>query len=462
MKVERVVPNVLFGSARDKTRTEVISALGSTRSTSWSKGVTIEGSEHLTHFPPSGRIAAVASPSFVRPAQLAGTDFNPVVSAVLLLVSVVFAYFPVLRGGFLWDDDAHVTKLALRSLHGLGRIWFELGATQQYYPVLHSAFWIEHRLWGDAVLGYHLTNLAFHATAAWLLVLVLRRLDFPAPWLAALIFALHPVGVESVAWISEQKNTLSAAFYLGAALLYLHFDETRRQRWYFLSLGLFVLALLTKRVTASLPAALLVVFWWRRGRLEWRRDVQPLVPWLAIGAASGLFTAWVEQRFIGAEGADFSFTAVQRVLLAGRVIVFYLSKLIWPVNLMFIYPRWSVEVASAWQYVFPVGSVIFLAALVYYAKKRRGPLAGFLFFAGTLFPVLGFVNVYPFVFSFVADHFQYLASLGIIVLCCGDWPNSPGAFPCPRLAGPPCSSSCPRCWDFCRGNNPGSTAMRTR
>jgi tetratricopeptide (TPR) repeat protein len=333
----------------------------------------------------------------------------------LLLLAVLCAYLPALKGGFLWDDDAHVTGPALRSLHGLVRIWFDVGATQQYYPVLHSAFWVEHRLWGDSVLGYHLANVAFHAAAAALLVLILRRLAAPAPMLAGLIFALHPVCVESVAWISEQKNTLSAVFYLGAALLYLRFDETRRRRLYFLAFALFVLALLTKTVTATLPAALLVVFWWQRGRIGWKRDVAPLLPWLAFAVAAGLFTAWAEARLIGAEGEAFSFTVPQRLLLSGRVIAFYFSKLCWPTDLIFIYPRWSLDprVAGSWAGDAAVAGV--LLGLALFARHRRGPLAGFLFFTGTLFPVLGFVNVYPFLFSFVADHFQYLASLGVIV-----------------------------------------------
>jgi tetratricopeptide (TPR) repeat protein len=334
----------------------------------------------------------------------------------LLLAILLAIYFPALHGGLLWDDDAHVTKQALRSLHGLWRIWFEVGATQQYYPVLHSAFWIEHRLWGDSVLGYHLANVFLHATAAWLLFLVLRGLSFPAPRLAALLFAVHPVCVESVAWISEQKNTLSAALYLGSALLYLRFDSTRRRPLYSWALGLFVLAVLTKTVTATLPAALLVVFWWRRGRLNWRTDVVPLLPWFALGAASGLLTAWVERRLIGAEGADFTFSAVQRLLLAGRVVAFYLHSLFWPRDLIFIYPRWSLDM-TAWTFLPLVGVLALGLALVLLARRRRGPLAGFLIFAGTLFPALGFINVYPFLFSFVADHFQYLASIGVIVPC---------------------------------------------
>ncbi len=351
------------------------------------------------------------------------------VTGGLLVLATLLAYWPALRGGLIWDDSAHITRPDLRSLSGLSRIWFELGATQQYYPLLHSAFWIEHRLWGGTVLGYHLANVLLHASAALLVVLIVRRLQIPGAWLAGFIFALHPVCVNAVAWISEQKSTLSAVFYLGAALAYLHFDQTRRKTQYALALGLFVLALLAKTVTATLPAALLVVFWWRRGRLDWRRDVRPLIPWLIMGASAGLFTAWVERKFIGAEGPEFSLSLLDRCLLAGRVIWFYFAKLIWPGNLVFIYPHWTIDASLWWQYLFPFAVLVVAAALLLLARRWRGPLAGFLFFAGTLFPVLGFLNVYPFIYSYVADHFQYLASLGIIVPLSAAMALGAGRFP---------------------------------
>jgi tetratricopeptide (TPR) repeat protein len=341
----------------------------------------------------------------------------------VIFAITLLAYLPAMRGGFLWDDGFHVTQPELQSVDGLERIWCEMGATQQYYPLLHTAFWVEHRLWGNSVVGYHLANILLHAAAACLVVALVRRLALPGAYLAGLIFALHPVCVESVAWIAEQKNTLSTVFYLGSALVYLRFDQHRRPARYFLALGLFVLALLTKTVTATLPAALLVIFWWQRGRLDWRRDVQPLLPWLGLGATAGLLTSWVERTFIGAQGADFSLTLLERGLLAGRVIWFYLGKLVWPADLIFIYPRWVVDAAVWWQYLFPLGVLALVAALVLAIRRRQEPgaraaaagLAGFLIFAGTLFPVLGFINVYPFIYSYVADHFQYQACLGIIV-----------------------------------------------
>ncbi|HEU4382198.1 MAG TPA: tetratricopeptide repeat protein [Anaeromyxobacteraceae bacterium] len=216
-----------------------------------------------------------------------------------LLAAVALAYQPAWNGGLLWDDAAHLTRAELRSWEGLRRIWLEPGATQQYYPLLHSAFWLEHRLFGDAPAGYHVVNLILHVAAAALAGLALTRLQVPGAFLAAAIFALHPVQVESVAWISEQKNTLSTALYLGAALAWLRFEETRRARAWAASLSLFALALSSKAVAATLPAALLLVHWWKRGPPSWRRDVLPLFPFLVLGAAAGSVTAWVEHNNLG-------------------------------------------------------------------------------------------------------------------------------------------------------------------
>jgi len=334
----------------------------------------------------------------------------------------LFAYWPAVRADFIWNDSDYVTALALQSWDGLRRIWTDVGATEQYYPLLHSAFWVEHRGWGDAPAGYHLVNIALHAGAACLFALVLRRLAVPGAALGALLFALHPVCVESVAWISEQKNTLSLVFYLGAALAYLRFaaerdgDSRRAAIDYRIALALFFAALLTKTTTAALPAALLVLAWWRRGRIEWRRDAQPLLPWFVLGAAMGLFSAWVEKHFIGAEGGGFALGLPERTLLAGRIVWFYLGKLVLPIDLIFIYPRWTIDAAAAWQWGFSVGFVALLAGLWALRRRTRTPLAVLLLFAGSLFPVLGFFNVYAFMFSFVADHWQYLPCLAVLAL----------------------------------------------
>jgi tetratricopeptide (TPR) repeat protein len=333
-----------------------------------------------------------------------------------LLLATLAAYYPAWHGGMLWDDDRHITRSDLRSAEGLSRIWFDLGATQQYYPLTHSAFWILHRLWGDQLLGYHLINIILHVLAAFLVAILLERLAVPGAWLAAVIFALHPVHVESVAWISELKNTLSGVLYLAAALAYLRFDDSRRRLPYALAMVLFVLALLSKTVTATLPAALLVVFWWQRGRLNGRRDLLPLLPFFTLGAAAGVLTAWVERALVGAQGAQYIFTMLERCLIAGRAICFYLGKLFWPVDLIFMYPRWQVSQNEAWQFLYPLGLLVLLAAMWRLRRRSRAPLAAMLLFGGTLFPALGFVNVYPFRYSFVADHFQYLASIAMIAL----------------------------------------------
>ena len=368
-------------------------------------------------------------------------------SWLLILAAVLVVYSPAINGGLLWDDPGHLTRQDLQSAHGLWRIWTEVGATQQYYPLLHSAFWIEHRLWGNSLLGYHLTNVGLHSAAAFLLVVILRRLAVPGALLAGLMFALHPVCVESVAWISEQKNTLSGVFYFGAALVYLptglkpcategSVARPFRAASYWVAFALFACALLSKTVTATLPAALLVVLWWKHGRIGWSRDVVPLAPWFAVATAGGLLTAWFEREVIGAEGPDFALSLVQRCLLAGRAIWFYLSKLVWPTDLMFWYPRWVIDPSALWPYAFPAAAVGLTIVLGILAQWRRGPLAGFLLFCGTLFPVLGFFDVYPFRFSYVADHFQYLASVGIIVPIAGGLATmADAAGPSRRRAG---------------------------
>jgi tetratricopeptide (TPR) repeat protein len=301
-------------------------------------------------------------------------------------------------------------------MEGLRRIWFEVGATQQYYPVAHSAFWLFHRLWGDHTLGYHLANILLHALAAVLVTVILRRLAVPGAAVAGMLFALHPVHVESVAWMTELKNTLSGVLCLAAALAYLRFDDARSRQAYWLAFGLFFLAVLAKSVTTTLPAVLLVVFWWRRGRLNWRGDVVPLLPFFIAGLTAGLFTAWVEHTYIGARGAEFHFTLIERTLIAGRAFWFYLAKLLWPVNLIFVYPRWQISQAVWWQYLFPLAAIGLLALAWHLRPRTRAPLAALLIFGGVLFPALGFFNVYPFRFSFVADHFQYLASIPILAM----------------------------------------------
>ncbi len=352
----------------------------------------------------------------------------------LVVLAVVLAcHWPALNGGVLWDDDAHLTPPTLQSWSGLARIWTDFQSTQQYYPVLFSAFWVEHRLWGDFMPAYHLANVLWHTLSCCLLALLLRRLwsadaapagrapptagwRVPpgAAWVAALLFAVHPVCVESVAWITEQKNTLSLFFYLAAAGAYLEFDRRRKVGWYAAATVLFLLAMGSKTITVTLPPALLVVLWWRRGRIALRRDVAPLIPWFVAAIGTGLLTSWIERTVVGAEGAEFELDLLQRTALAGRVVWFYLGKLVWPAGLEFFYPRWEVPPHGGVWFGYVAAALAVTAGLWSLRRRTRGPLAAWLLFVGGLFPVLGFFKVFFFKFSYVNDHFQYLACLGVI------------------------------------------------
>jgi tetratricopeptide (TPR) repeat protein len=348
----------------------------------------------------------------------------------LLVVATFVAYGPAYSGGFVWDDDYYVAENALlRAGDGWWRVWIP-GATVQYYPAVFTSFWLEWRLWGDDPTGYHVTNVALHALAAVLVWRAGRVIGLPGAGFVAALFALHPVHVESVAWITERKNVLSAVLYLAAALLWWRFEEGREargaagatkehvstvRRTYLFATALFVLALLAKSVTCSLPAVLILVRLWRRRPVD-RRFLAALAPWFAIGLALALHTAHVERVHVGATGEDFALTLFERLEIATRALVFYTTKLAWPEPLVFVYPRFELGggVASWWPALVVVA--VGAASVVAFARGVRGPALALAFFGGTLVPALGFFDVYPMRYSFVADHFQYLASLGVFAL----------------------------------------------
>jgi tetratricopeptide (TPR) repeat protein len=375
--------------------------------------------------------------SAARPRARFGADWpwRSIALAGILVAMALVTYTPVLNDGFIWDDDAYVTRnLTLRSVRGLGLMWFYPRSLPQWYPLVHTTFWIEFHLWGLDPLGYHVVNVLLHATSAVLFWRLLTRLRVPGAWLAAAIFAVHPVMVESVAWVTERKNALSLPLALAAMLCYLRFsaaDENGRVEeagdeaigvdrrfwgWYGLALVFFLAALLSKTIVAPMPAVLLVIYWWKRGRLTWS-DLWPLVPFFAIGAGLGIFTAHLERTHVGAEGSEWAFTLLERTLIAGRSIWFYATKLAWPYPTIFFYPRPEPDVSVWWHYVYPVGA-LGLVIVLWLGRRRfgRGPLAAALIFGGVLLPALGFLNVYPFRYSFVADHFQYHASLALVAL----------------------------------------------
>ncbi len=358
--------------------------------------------------------------------RMSGFPSTPWKALATLVLVVVIAHLATLDNGFIWDDDRHVTaNPALRSLSGLKAIWSNPATTPQYYPLTHTTFWIEYQLWELDPAGYHAVNLLLHALAAALLYVILRALGIPGAWLAAAVFAVHPIQVESVAWITERKNVLSGALYMASLLCWVRFfrldreqppDEQVSPGWAAAGSYLFAMALLSKTITATLPVTLLLIFWWK-GRRPGSRIFGFTAAMLASGALMASLTSWLERYQVNATGDDWSLSLVERTMVAGRAWWFYLGKILWPDEQIFIYPRWEIDGADLSAWIWPLLAFMTLAAL-WSLRDRigRGPLAAMLHYTVALAPALGFFNVYPMRYSFVADHFQYLAGIGPIVL----------------------------------------------
>jgi len=351
---------------------------------------------------------------------------------LLLAAVTIFMYQPAWNGGFLWDDDAYVTNNELLTApNGLRRIWFSLDSPSQYFPLVYTTFRIEHALWGLNPSGYHWINLLLHVANALLVWRVLVRLKVPGAWLAGAIFALHPVHVESVAWITERKNVLMGFFFLLTLLAWIAFlDERTKRPWRFygLALILYVLALSAKTTACTLPAALLLILWLQKKPINKRRLSQ-VVPFLILGIGMGLLAVWWERYHQGTRGALFALGPIERILIASRAVWFYLSKLIWPSNLTFIYPKWNISPAHPLDYAWLLAGVV-LCAVIYFARRYvgRGVEVAAAFFVATLSPVLGFIMLYTFRYTFVADHYQYLASIGPIALASAGVATLAGTF----------------------------------
>lgn len=378
-------------------------------------------------------------------------------AVAVILLATLLVYLPALRGGFVWDDTAMLTTNPLVKLPlGLFYIWGST-ALPDYYPLTYSSFWLEWRLWGMRPWGYHLTNVLLHAASAVLVWRVLKRLQLPGAWLAGLVFALHPVNVQSVAWIAERKNTLCMPFFLLSLLWYLRYDAEARSAslrapvvpappghrpsaFYRLSLLAFLLALLSKTAVVMLPVALLLIHWWQSGgrtesdphgagatnprpishaasghRPPIARLLLRLAPFFALALALGLVTLWFQaHRAIAGDPirvADFW----TRLAGAGRAVWFYVGKLLWPRELCFVYPEWRLE-TGVWTTWVPVVGVAAVLVLGWWFRRGWGRHLVLVWgwFVLFLVPVLGFVDIYFHRYSLVADHWVYFAGLGLI------------------------------------------------
>ena len=334
----------------------------------------------------------------------------------------VLAYFPLVNAGWIWDDNSYVTENpVLVDPDGLTKIW-TLGGTPQFYPMVFMTFWCEARLYGDDFvalpLGFHLVNWGLHLGSAFLLWRILARLAVPGAWLAAAIFLVHPMQVESVAWVTERKNVLALVLALASLRAWLAFGEAKegeRAGWYVTSLLLFALAMLSKTMVAVLAPTLIALHVWQRRRWS-GRDLLAIAPFFAIGVPLGLVTAWLERDLVGALGADFSLTPLDRIVLAPRSALWYVWTWLWPSNIAFIYERWVVTARVAAQWIpLAIALAAVVSLVILWRRGWRGPMVLSAIFIGAVFPALGFLNVYPFLFSYVADHFAYVGTVALAV-----------------------------------------------
>ena len=340
--------------------------------------------------------------------------------AAIIVLAAFAVYWPALHGGWLWDDELDVTgNSALRDAAGLWRIWFHPVGLYDYYPIKYTVQWLQWQLWGADTTGYHATNIALHALSSLLFWRLLSRLAVAHAWLGGLIFAVHPLAVESVAWITELKNTLSLPFLLLAFLRYLDFDTRGRRGALVASVLLFAAAALCKTSVVMFPVALLLYQLWKHGRLTWARGLST-APFFVVSLVLGLVTLWFQHhRAIGGEEAGFDPVGgpLARIACAGSSLAFYAGKTLLPTNLMPIYPQWTVNPPSPLLFL---PWLVLAAAVTWFWIQRgtwgRHALLGTGWFVLHLLPVLGFVPISSQRFTWVMDHLAYLSLLGAVGL----------------------------------------------
>ncbi len=331
----------------------------------------------------------------------------------IVLLTLV-AYFPAMGAGFVWDDDLHLLNHLVIQENGLYRVLFTADSFT-YWPVTFGSYWIEHQLWGLNPAGYHIDNILLHAACAILLWRILLRLKIPHPWLIALLFALHPVNVESVAWVTQRKNLCSLLFFLLAWLWFLKFEDDERRRDYWYAVGSFVLAMLSKGSAMTLPVVLLLGVWWRKGALT-RADLVRSIPFFVVTLGLGFSEAFFQTRAVAGDAVRED-TPLQYILGAGWIAWFYIFKALLPLNLCFVYPRWEVNPSNLLAWL-PNLALIVLPLWFWIKRKTWGRPYFFAlaYFIVTISPAMGFVHFYFLRFSYVADHYQYNSIPAVIAL----------------------------------------------
>lgn len=379
-------------------------------------------------------------------ASLPAWSRHPAVAGLALCAIVAVSYYPALFGGFVWDDRVLTASRVIRAWSGLWKIWFspdDIEGEGHYWPIVYTTFWLEHKLWGLDPFGYHLVNVLLYMGNVLLLWRLLRHLAVPAAWAVAAVFAVHPMHVDSVAWVIGRKDLLCGLFYMASALCWFRstegvgddlpdsgntpssspwrhrlFDPLRApsRGLYLAALGLFAAAMLSKSAAVTLPVAFMIVLWWTHERVTWS-DLCRMAPFfliaLGIALADLAYYRW---------GKEFSsdYGIAEQVLIAARALWYYAGNLLWPADLAVIGPLWDIDTGDplAWGYVI---AAVAVAVLLWFGRHRlgRGPLAGALFFVVTLSPVLGFVNYSHLGISFVADRYAYLAGIGFMAVLVG-------------------------------------------
>ena len=384
----------------------------------------------LSPLPADSNSPSPVPPCAAEPSQGLTQTGKFILGAAAIFLLVLAAYWPLHTAGYIWDDGGWlVHNHFAHHWRGLWNIWFNPHDSIQYYPMVFTAFNIQWHIWGGNAFGYHLLNIVMQAADAVLLWRILKALGLRSAWIAAAIWAIHPVQVETVGWVVEQKSLLSALFLFPAVLAWTRFADftsnravgepiltARQWKLYALATLSFILALCSKTDACIVPVVLLFVLIWKRGFIN-KRDILLLAPWMVLGFLAALMTIHIEHGQAGAKGHGFQFSVAQHLIIAGKDLWFYPFKLFWPWPMMAVYPRWHISHPAAWEWIFPVTAfAIPLVLLALSRKIGRGPFVAVCVYGLMISPLLGFIAFYTEEYTFVADHYQYLACIGIIVL----------------------------------------------